>query len=34
MNKYLDHAYTIFWLLDYGVDKLVMLEQNSIDLLI
>jgi hypothetical protein len=34
MNKYLDHAYIVFQLLDYGVDKLMMSEQNFVDMMI
>jgi hypothetical protein len=34
MNKYVDHDYIISQLLDYGVDKLVMLEQNFVNLII
>jgi hypothetical protein len=33
MNKYSNHGYTISQLLDHGVDKSLMLEQNSIDLM-
>jgi hypothetical protein len=34
MNKYLDHGYTISQLLDCGVDKWLMLEQDYVDLMI
>jgi hypothetical protein len=33
MNKYLDHGYTISQLFDCGVNKSLMLEQDSIDLM-
>jgi hypothetical protein len=34
MNKYLDHGYIISQLFDCGVNKSLMLEQDSIDLMI
>jgi hypothetical protein len=33
MNKYLDHGYTISQLLDCGVDKSLILEQDFVDLM-
>ncbi len=33
MNKYLDHGYTISYLLDYGVGKSLTSKQNSVDLM-
>jgi hypothetical protein len=33
MNKYLNHGYTISHLLDCGVDKSLMLEQDFVDLM-
>jgi hypothetical protein len=33
MNKYPDHDYANLYLLEYGVNKLVMIEQNFVDLM-
>jgi hypothetical protein len=33
MDKYLNHGYTISHLLDYGVNKSLMSEQDSVDLM-
>jgi hypothetical protein len=34
MNKYPYHDYIVSQLLDYGVDKIVTLEQNVVDMMI